>query len=162
VGPGGYDIYDVKFASGSAEFRIDIAGDGTIEDFNFRPDGDGSVGGIAPCASEPTLKSSGDTAPIRLALTNRTGVDIQLFELNRDGRRQSRGTLANEYSTDVLTNANRPLVITDPAGQCREIILPGLLTRVHVVEPAQLGRAVGHRGVYHADRRPRAGITASN
>jgi hypothetical protein len=57
MGPGGYVIYGVKFANGVAEFRIDLAADGTIENFNFRPGGDGTLGGIAACTLEPTLQS---------------------------------------------------------------------------------------------------------
>ena len=47
VGPGGYDIYGVKFANGVAEFRILLAADGKAEDVIFRPDGDEAPGGIA-------------------------------------------------------------------------------------------------------------------
>jgi len=32
VGPGGYDIYGVKFANGVAEFRILLASDGKVDD----------------------------------------------------------------------------------------------------------------------------------
>jgi beta-lactamase regulating signal transducer with metallopeptidase domain len=144
VGPGGYEIYGVKFANGSAEFRIDLATDGTMEDFDFGPDGDGTLGGIESCALEPSLKSSSDGAPIRLALINGSGADIRLFWLDVDGRRRlSRRTLPNGYSTDVFTNISRPLIVADPVGECREIILPGLLTRVHVIEPPQPGDSRG-------------------
>jgi CubicO group peptidase (beta-lactamase class C family) len=37
VGPGGADIYLVKFASGALEYRIWLAPDGKIENTNFRP-----------------------------------------------------------------------------------------------------------------------------
>jgi hypothetical protein len=148
VGPGGYEIYGVKFANGSAELRIDLTADGTIADFNFGPDGDGTLGGIEACALEPRLKSSSDGAPIRLALTNRSGADIRLFWLDVDGRRRlSRRTLPNDYSTDVFTNISRPMIVTDPGGECREIILPGLLTHVHVIEPPQPGDSLGRAAV---------------
>jgi len=148
VGPGGYDIYGVKFANGSAEFRIDLAADGKMEDINFQPEGDGTLGGIAACAIEPTLKSASDGAPISLALTNRSGADIRLFWLDVDGRRRiSRRTLPNDYSTEVFTNISRPLIVADPGGECREIILPGLLTRVHVIEPQQSGDSPGRAAV---------------
>jgi hypothetical protein len=109
VGPGGYDIYGVKFARGSAEFRIDIGTDGTIEDLNFRPDGDGTPGGLPDCALEPTLKSSGDAAPIDLALANRTGVELRLFRLDPDGRRRSQGMIEADASKHVPSYIARPL-----------------------------------------------------
>ena len=37
VGPGGADIYQVKFEKGSLEYRIWLAADGKIESTNFRP-----------------------------------------------------------------------------------------------------------------------------
>ena len=37
VGPGGADIYQVKFEKGSLEYRIWLAPDGKIESANFRP-----------------------------------------------------------------------------------------------------------------------------
>jgi hypothetical protein len=36
VGPGGADIYTVKFEQGSLEYRIWLAPDGKIESANFR------------------------------------------------------------------------------------------------------------------------------
>jgi CubicO group peptidase (beta-lactamase class C family) len=37
VGPGGFDIYEVKFQNGLTEFRIGLAPDGKIEGIGFRP-----------------------------------------------------------------------------------------------------------------------------
>jgi hypothetical protein len=37
VGPGGRDIYEVKFETGLAEFRIGLMPDGKIEGILFRP-----------------------------------------------------------------------------------------------------------------------------
>jgi hypothetical protein len=137
VGPGGYDIYDVKFAKGSAEFRIDLTAAGTLEDITFRPDGDTTQGAVAPCALEPTLKSSHDTVPIRLSLTNRSGAAIRLFWVNFAGRRVPHGTLEDNASMYVGTLIAQPWVITDLSGQCREILLPGQQTRFNVVGPPQ-------------------------
>jgi BlaR1 peptidase M56/Domain of unknown function (DUF3471) len=136
VGPGGYDIYGVKFASGYAEFRIDVAPDGTIEDVNFIPGGDGTLGGIADCALEPTLKPARDTAPIKLSITNRSGAGARLFLLDGAGRRLARGTIENDASTSVYTAIAHPLIITDASEQCREIVLPGDVTRFHIIEPS--------------------------
>jgi hypothetical protein len=143
VGPGGNDIYGVKFSNGSGEFRIDLAADGTIRDALVRPDGDGTLGGVEACSLEATLKSSHDTAPIRLSLTNRSGADIRLFSLDLGGQRIANGVLANDRSMELLTSIDRPLVVADQAGQCREIVLPGQLTRVHLVEPLRSGDPPG-------------------
>jgi hypothetical protein len=143
VGPGGNDIYGVKFANGSAEFRIGLAADGTMKDALVHPDGDGTLGGVADCAIEATFRSSHDTAPIRLSLANRSGADIRLFLLDPGGQRIANGVLANARSMEVLTSIDRPVVVADQGGQCREIVLPGQLTRFHVVEPLRPGALPG-------------------
>jgi beta-lactamase regulating signal transducer with metallopeptidase domain len=135
VGPGGNDIYGVRFANGSGEVRIDLAADGTIKDAIVRPDGDGTLGGVADCALEATLRSSPDTAPIRLWLTNRSGANLRLFSLDLGGQRIADGELGKDGSTEVWTSIASPLVVADQAGQCREIVLPGQLTHFYVVEP---------------------------
>ena len=37
VGPGGADIYQVKFEKGSLDYRVWLSADGKIESANFRP-----------------------------------------------------------------------------------------------------------------------------
>jgi hypothetical protein len=37
VGPGGRDIYEVKFEHGSTEWRIGMMADGKVEGVGFRP-----------------------------------------------------------------------------------------------------------------------------
>jgi hypothetical protein len=37
VGPGGADIYTVKFENGTLEYRIWLAADGKIDSANYRP-----------------------------------------------------------------------------------------------------------------------------
>jgi len=134
VGPGGYDIYGVKFANGSAEFRIDVAPGGRIDDVNFNPRGDGTLGGVADCALEPALKPARDTAPIRLSLINHSGAEMHAFLLDGAGRRVGRRTLENDTSTFVWTSIARPLIVTDQSEQCRQIVLPGEATRFHIIE----------------------------
>ena len=46
VGPGGYDIYGVKFANGFSEFRLLLGTDGKADDVLFRPDGNDAPGGV--------------------------------------------------------------------------------------------------------------------
>ena len=50
VGPGGYDIYGVKFANGFAEFRLLLGADGKADDVIFRPDGNETPGGVVACS----------------------------------------------------------------------------------------------------------------
>jgi hypothetical protein len=139
VAPYGMDIYGVKFARGASEFRIDIADDGTIKDANFRPDGDGTLGGFTDCAAEATLRGAKGTAPIRITLINRSGADVSLFSLDPNGQRVAGGVITDNRSLDVLTAVERPLVVADQAGQCRVIVLPGQLTRVHLIEAPRPG-----------------------
>jgi hypothetical protein len=138
VGPGGYDIYGAKFASGFAEARLLMGADGRIENMLFRPDGDGTPGGFAACSDEPTLKAASGTAPIRLVLYNSHGSAIRLYELDAAGRRIPFGTIGDEHSAGFQTYVGRPWVVTDAAGQCLELILPGQRTRfVNLRQPGE-------------------------
>ena len=83
---GGSDVYGAKFARGLAEFRVRLAPDGSIDDFDFRPDGDCTSGGILTCAQEPTLKAVRDTVPVKLLLNNASAPDIRAFALDDEGR----------------------------------------------------------------------------
>jgi hypothetical protein len=139
VGPGGYDIYGVKFANGFAEFRLLMGADDTIEDVVFRPDGDDTPGGIAACSEAQSLKPSAGTTPIRLLLFNGTGADIHLFELDLKGKRTPRVTIGDERSASILTYVGRPWIIADSAGKCLEIVWPGQRTRFLAVQPPQRG-----------------------
>jgi hypothetical protein len=147
VGPWGPDIYTVKFANGAGEVRIDLAADGTITNADLRPEGDGTPGGMADCALEPMLKSSDDTAPIKLSITNRSGGDVHLFSLDSNGERAAAGEVASDRVLEFVSAVGRPLVIADQAGRCREIALPGQYTRYHVVEPPRSGASHGPSGV---------------
>jgi beta-lactamase regulating signal transducer with metallopeptidase domain len=129
VGPGGYDIYGAKFASGLAEFRVRLAPDGNIEDMGFRPDGDSTPGEILTCAQEQTLKAVRDTVPIQLLLYNDSGADIRAFALDGDGRRSRDLMIGNDRSAPFLARVGQPWVVTDASGQCLEIIMPGQNTR---------------------------------
>jgi hypothetical protein len=133
VGPGGYDIYGVKFAGGSAEFRL-LLGDGKVEDVIFRPDGNDAPGGVVACSDEQGLRSSGETAPIRLMLYNGSGSDIRLYRLDSEGKRNANGAIGANMSSSILTYVDNPWVIADASGKCLEIVLPGQRTRYHSVE----------------------------
>jgi bla regulator protein blaR1 len=136
VGPGGYDIYGAKFANGFAEVRLLMGADGTIENMLFRPDGDDKPGGFAACTEEPTLKPASGTAPIKLLIYNAHGTAIRLYELDAEGRRIPFGTVGDERTAGVQTYVGRPWVVTDTAGRCLEVILPGQRTRFVTVQPA--------------------------
>jgi len=139
VGPGGYDIYGVKFANGLAEFRLLIGTDGTVEDLTFRPDGDDTPGGIVSCAEEASLKSAEDTAPIKLLVFNNSGAEVTLFSVDFAGHRTRYGSIGNEMTGSILTYVARPWIIADAAGKCLEIVWPGQRTRYFAVEASQQG-----------------------
>ena len=148
VGPGGYDIYGVKFANGFAELRILLGADGIAEDVLFRPDGNEAPGRTAACSEEAGLRSHGNAAPIRLQLYNDSGSDVHLFELDSQGKRVARSTVGDETTSMVLTYVDSPLVVADASGQCLEIVLPGQRTRYHNVGASQT-RPVGSRAAPH-------------
>jgi beta-lactamase regulating signal transducer with metallopeptidase domain len=129
VGPGGYDIYGVTFANGSAEVRLMTAADGTIDNFLFRPNGDDTSGDVLACAQEPALHPVPGGAPIRVTLFNETGAAIRLFELDGTGSRASRTAIEDNRFGDVGTRVGSPLIVADAAGRCLEIVMPGWRTR---------------------------------
>jgi hypothetical protein len=150
VGPGGYDIYGAKFANGFAELRVLLGADGITEDVLFRPDGNETPGGMAPCSEEAGLRSRGNTAPIRLQVYNNSGGDIHLYELDSQGKRIARNTIGDETTSLVLTYVDHPWVVADASGQCLEIVLPGQRTRYFNVEASRTrsdsARAAPHPG----------------
>ena len=133
VGPGGYDIYGVKFANGFAEFRLLLGADGKAADVLFRPDGNDEPGGIAPCTDETGLKAHGDNTPIKLTLYNGTGDDIQLANVDTTGQRAAQGTVGDNMTSQVLTTVGTPWIVADRGGRCLEIVLPGQRTRYHTI-----------------------------
>ncbi len=149
VGPGGYDIYGVKFAKGFAEFRVLMAVDGKAEDVVFRPDGNEAQGGIAACTGEAGLKGRDETAPIKLFIYNGTGGRLQLYRLGADGKRLAQGAIGEDASSQILTYVDNPLIVADASGKCLEVVLPGQQTRYHTVGDSradgQLERAVSLR-----------------
>ncbi|MDB5501623.1 MAG: antirepressor regulating drug resistance protein [Tardiphaga sp.] len=136
VGPGGFDIYGVKFANGLAEVRLMLAADGKVDDVLFRPDGDNTLGHILACSREEGLKSRGGTSPISVFFYNDTGQDMRLYELDAEGKRIARGTVGDDMSSTIWTTVDKPWVITDASGTCLEVVLPGLRTRFITVEGA--------------------------
>jgi BlaR1 peptidase M56/Domain of unknown function (DUF3471) len=148
VGPGGYDIYGAKFASGFAEFRMLVGADENIEDMIFRPDGDDTPGGVVTCSQEQALKSLPRTAPIRLQLYNVSGADVRVFALDFEGKRSRYTMIGDDRSALILTYISRPWVVTDTSGQCLEIIMPGQSTRFLAITPD-----AGEHAVHPAPRR---------
>ncbi len=135
VGPGGFDIYGAKFASGLAEFRILAGSDGNVEDMIFRPDGDGTPGEVVACAQEQTLRRTPGAVPIQIWFYNDTGADIRVFALDGEGGRSREAAIGDDRSVPMLTTVGHPWLVTDGAGQCLEVVMPGQSTR-HVVVPA--------------------------
>jgi beta-lactamase regulating signal transducer with metallopeptidase domain len=137
VGPGGYDIYGVKFANGFAELRILLAADGKVDDVLFRPDGNDAPGRLAACSEEPNLSGRGDAVPIKVLLYNDSGTDIQVHRLDPQGKRVIVETLGENTLSWILTTVDNPWILTDVSGHCLEIILAGQRTRYHTVEAPQ-------------------------
>jgi len=152
VGPGGYDIYGVKFANGVAELRILLTADDKADDVIFRPDGNNQPGGILACSEEGSLRATAETAPIKVLIYNASGSDLQLFKLDAEGKRAAFGTIGEEMTFPVMTYVDSPWVIADRSGKCLEIVLPGRQTRLHTVEAnGRSGGAVQPRTVPLAD-----------
>jgi beta-lactamase regulating signal transducer with metallopeptidase domain len=134
VSPGGYDIYGVKFANGSGEFRLLLGADGNADDAIFRPDGDDTPGAVLACSNEQGLRSRGITTPIRMMFYNSSGRDLLLFKLDGEGKRVAHATIGDNMSSSVLTYIDSPWLVADPSGRCLEIVLPGQHTRYLMVE----------------------------
>jgi bla regulator protein blaR1 len=139
VGPGGYDVYGVKFANGFAEVRLLQGADGKAEDVTFRADGNDGQGATTACSREQELRPRGDTTPVHVLFYNATGADIQLYQLNAEGKRTAHGSIIGEnMSSTVLTSVDIPWVVADASGKCLEIVLPGQQTRYHTVEGGEI------------------------
>jgi hypothetical protein len=143
VGPGGYDIYGVKFANGVAEFRFLQGADGKADDVIFRPDGNDVPGGVVACSNEQDLRARSETAPIKMLIYNAGGRDIQIFKLDAEGKRAARRMIGEDMSFPIMTNVDSPWVIADASGKCLEIVLPGQQTRFHTVEESRAGGPPG-------------------
>lgn len=137
VSGGGYDVYGVKFAKGTAEFRVLFEPDGKIDDVIFRADGNDRVGGILSCSNEAESKSQADMPPIHVLFHNSSDTNILLYRLDWEGKRALQGVLGQDMSTSVLTNVDSPWVIADAVGTCLEIVLPGQRTRFNTIEEAR-------------------------
>ncbi|MGJ4945366.1 M56 family metallopeptidase [Bradyrhizobium sp. HKCCYLS1011] len=146
VGGGGYDIYGVKFANGSAEFRILVGPEGRVDDVLFRPDGNDAPGEVLNCASEANLRAQPDQTPIKLMIYNATGAEIRLFRVDAQGRRSPHGVVEDDLSSSFLTEIGSPWIVADANGHCLEIILPGRRTRYNMVEAQRIGSAADHFG----------------
>ena len=138
VGPGGYDVYGIKFAKGFAEVRILLGADGNADDVTFRPDGNDELGEIIGCSAEAGLKPPAESIPIKIMLFNASGDEIHPYSLDAEGRRVARGTIADNTTSWLLTDVGHPMVIAAGSGQCLEILLPGQRTRYHSIETSRL------------------------
>jgi hypothetical protein len=156
VGPGGYDIYGVKFANGLAEIRLLIGADGKAEDVIFRPDGNDAPGAVLGCSDEQGLQSKGETSPIQMFFYNDTGRDLRLYQLGTDGKRVHHGAIGDSMSSAILTNVDTPWIVADSSGRCLEIVLPGQHTRYHT-----FGAGLGGAPAEHAGR-PRSAPQAGS
>jgi hypothetical protein len=129
VGPGGFDVYDVKFAHGAAQVRLNMTADGKVQLSVFRPDGDGTAGAVVSCSKEATLRPTTGAVPIRMTFVNRSGSDIRLFGLDFAGKRTSFNAIPDESSAPIIAFITQPVVVTDASERCVEIVLPGTATQ---------------------------------
>jgi hypothetical protein len=144
VGPGGFDIYAAKFNHGVAQIRLSLTDDGKLQGLNFRPDGDGSPGAVVACSEEDKLTTSAAGVPIRMTLANRSGSDIRVFVLDFSRKRIPVATIQDEgTNSGIYAAVTLPLVVTDAAEHCLQIILPGLTTRHMAITSAVPNGSVG-------------------
>ncbi len=136
VGPGGYDVYGVKFANGVVEIRLLLGSDGKTDDVSFRADGNDATGEVVACSREQEVRPRASTAPIHVMLYNATGTAIQLYKIDAEGKRTAHGTIGEDMSSQVLTSVDNPWVVADASGKCLEIVLPGQRTRYLTIEGA--------------------------
>jgi hypothetical protein len=143
VGPGGFDIYAVKFAHGAAQIRLSLTDDGKLQGLNFRPDGDGSPGAVAACSEADRLQSPAATGIlITMTLVNRSGSDLRLSV--PEGMRLPFTSILDEGSFKLPIPVATPLVITDLSGRCVQIIVPGTTTqRMTITSAAPDGSSSG-------------------
>jgi hypothetical protein len=135
------DTYDATFANGRARIMINLGQDGKLDRANMQAERVGPPGAIIDCAQEGTLKSQvGTSGPITMTVVNRSGGDINLFDISPSGDRYStaigpRPPMVDGQSTQRWGGPTNPVVVTDGAGACLEIVLPGDSTRTVVVRP---------------------------
>jgi hypothetical protein len=137
----GLDIYGAKFDNGQAKISIGLGPDGKLDTANLQIESAGVPGGIVACSEEPTLTSRMSASfPFMMTIVNRTGDDINMFELSPSGDRSSNRIgpmppIADDRSMQRMASATQPVVVTDGSDQCLEIIMPGDTTRTVVVRP---------------------------
>jgi BlaR1 peptidase M56/Domain of unknown function (DUF3471) len=141
VMPNGFDRYDAKYVHGRAKITIDLRPDGKLDLVSMQAESEGTPGAIVACAQEGTLKSQpSPSLPIIVTIVNHSGGDINLFDISNSGDRYSTSVtplppIADGQSRPHRAGATHPLVVTDEAGVCLEIIIPGDSTRTVVIRP---------------------------
>jgi hypothetical protein len=146
------DTYDATFANGRARIMINLGQDGKLDRANMQAERVGPPGAIIDCAQEGTLKSQvGTSGQITMTVVNRSGGDINLFDISPSGDRYStaigpRPPMVDGQSTQRWGGPTNPVVVTDGAGACLEIVLPGIRRA-----PSSSGPEGHHRG-READR----------
>jgi beta-lactamase regulating signal transducer with metallopeptidase domain len=158
--PAGFDLYDATFANGRAKITIEVGSDGKLDRANVVVENDGTPGAVVDCSQEGTLKPQEGTLKLQvgtslpmMTIVNRSGGDINLFNLSASGDRYSASLgplppIADGRSMTRGTLATMPFVVTDAAGACLEIIMPGDSTRTVVIRPkGVLPRSAGRSAV---------------
>jgi hypothetical protein len=91
------------------------------------------AGGIGACTLEPQLKSQVSAQAIAITFRNETSGDVTPYWLDFQGQRKPYPKVEKGSSRTQSTYVTHPWVITDAAGKCLEIVMPGRTTQTVVV-----------------------------
>lgn len=143
VAADGLDVFDAQFAWGSARFRVLLDSDRTVKRLAFRWYGDDTPGAYVPCGAEiPTGEPAGALS-IDVTLINHSEGPVNAYLVGPDGERRFQSSFEPDTRGEVATKLDRPIVITDKAGDCIGIVLPGRATRVTEVRGSENGAVLG-------------------
>jgi hypothetical protein len=82
-------------------------------------------GGYRACADEQKLKGYSSGQKVLITFDNRSGSDIMIHTLDGDGQRKVQGTVQNGHWRRLPTFVSQPWVVTDAAGKCLRVVMPG-------------------------------------
>jgi hypothetical protein len=77
------------------------------------------------CAEERNVKMKPIRENVSIVLQNHRNQAVDLYILDQNGQRQSRGSVEPAHNKHISMNEFRPWLVSDKAGQCLEIVFPG-------------------------------------
>lgn len=87
-----------------------------------------------PCAAVPKLSSATSTTTAKLVFVNATKSDRTLVWLGFDGKPKEYGKLKPGETQTQSTFVTHPWMVTDVAGTCRQVFMPGVGTTLARLE----------------------------